>query len=139
MRVVELLFRKYLDTPYEEYVRKFLSAKSVLDITESPTKNSKRYKRVMSWRDKIHKDCPVSVFRVAHFLRGKETVLSVKTSTGEKRFKKTTADAYRLREYLGDFIGRLDKQIVKSMERYNLDRARPMEDEFEDDGASEFI
>lgn len=125
MKVVETLFVKYMNMEYHQYVDKYLSAKALIDLTEN--EESETYKNVCEWRDQIHPDCPMSVFRAVRFLDGNETKITIVKGEKELHLNKNQGDDYKLVDWLGDFIDRLDKAVVKSMEGYNTDRSRMLE------------
>jgi hypothetical protein len=97
-------------------------AKSILDITEE--QNSDYLKRISVLRQNIHKNAPISIFKVTRFLVSKESTLSIVKNNQRIEFHKSHGDDYKLREYLGLFIEEINTMIVTSMSKYNTDRGR---------------
>jgi len=123
MKVVETLFLKYVEMDYTLYVEKYYAAKALIDLTED--EESDEYKEVCEMRDCIHPDCQISIFVAVRFLNARETTLVINRGTDDERvLNKRTGDDYKLVEWLGDFIDRIDKCVVRSVEHYNTDRGR---------------
>lgn len=122
MKVIEKLFLSYLQIPNDDYLNKYFMAKSILDITEE--QNSDYLKRISVLRQNIHKNAPISIFKVTRFLASKESTLSIVKNNQRIEFHKSHGDDYKLREYLGLFIEEINTMIVTSMSKYNTDRGR---------------
>lgn len=122
MKVIEKLFLSYLQIPNDDYLNKYFMAKSILDITEE--QNSDYLKRISVLRQNIHKNAPISIFKVTRFLVSKESTLSIVKNNQRIEFHKSHGDDYKLREYLGLFIEEINTMIVTSMSKYNTDRGR---------------
>lgn len=134
MKVVEKLFVNYLNIQASEYEQKYLSAMSVLEITEPKT--SEAMKKVRLMRDHISDAFPISIFRASRFLKSKETKLFFKIKTKQIEINKARGDDYKLRDELGVFIEKLNGIVISSMSKYNTDRGRNTnaEPDFDFDG-----
>lgn len=136
MKVVEKLFNNYLNVEEDRYIKKYLAAMSVLELTEPS--NSADMKKVKSMRDNLSKEFPISIFKAARFLEAKETRLTY--SKGRNKvveLNKMRGHDYKLRDHLGIFIEELNAVVVRSMSKYNTDRGRSNDDEDEDFGFEE--
>lgn len=122
MKVIEKLFLSYLQIPTDDYLNKYFMAKSIMDITEEP--NSDYNKRIIELRQQIHKNAPISIFKVVRFLGSKESTLNIVKNNQRIEFHKSHGDDYKLREYLGIFIEEINKMVITSMSKYNTDRSR---------------
>jgi hypothetical protein len=133
MKVVEKLFIEYLRVQPEEYVKKYLSAKSVLELSED--NNSAYIKRAEAMRDQVSEKIPISLFKANRFLTTKETRLTITKGRERIEFNKREGDDYKIREQLGKNMEEMNRMVVRSMSKYNSDRARKAEDsdfEFEE-------
>ena len=128
MKVVEKLFNTYLQVSPEDYVNKYISAMSVLAITEPP--DSIELKRVRIMRDRLNKEFPISIFKATRFLQGKETRLTYMTDKNKSLcMDKSKGHDYKIRDCLGVVIEDVNTIVVRSMSKYNTDRGRNSEPE----------
>lgn len=121
MKVVEKLFLSYLGIAPDDYVKKYLAATSVLDITDE---TGVQRKKVFDMRDKISDEFPFSLFKATSFLAAKETRLMIRLGDETISLNKKEGDDYKLRDALGRFIERVNTIVIESMNKYNTDRGR---------------
>lgn len=133
MKVVEKLFVAYSQIPADNYLDKYIAATGVVRLTDSSGASLSRLRALSSVLSTRY---PVSVHLAKAFLDGRASRLSVgKTIVLDK----ARGDDLAIRQDFYVFLEEVHGVVVASLENYNTDRARRLEEALADDRMELFL
>lgn len=121
MKVIESLFKNYLQTSAEDHIQKYLAARAVLEITD---KDATFSNELTNKSHRLSDRFPLSIFIANDFLKDKSTKLNIKIEGRNVTIDKGHGDDYFVRQAMSQFILEVNKAVILSMDQFNTDRGR---------------